>query len=67
MGAVVLNEKLAKSAIREYINLQKAINASLIEAAHISNQLDIPYELVKKIFHELAQEGFLSSIEYLPG
>ena len=65
MGAVVFNEKLAKSAIIEYIILQKAKNASLIEAAHVSNQLEIPYDLVKKIFHELAQEGLLSSIEYI--
>ncbi|OLS22917.1 MAG: hypothetical protein HeimC3_28600 [Candidatus Heimdallarchaeota archaeon LC_3] len=65
MSATVINEKLAKFAIKEYISLQKAKNASLIEAAHISNHLEIPYELVKKIFHELAQEGLLSSIEYI--
>ncbi|MHA1990036.1 MAG: hypothetical protein ACW981_17715 [Candidatus Hodarchaeales archaeon] len=66
MGAVVFNEKLAKQAIKEYILLQKTKNASLIEAAHVSTQLEIPYALVKEIFYQLAQEGIFSSIEYIP-
>ncbi|MHA1982855.1 MAG: hypothetical protein ACW967_00780 [Candidatus Hodarchaeales archaeon] len=66
MSAVVFNEKLAKQVIKEYILLQKTKNTSLIEAAHVSTKLEIPYNLVKEIFYQLAQEGIFSSLEYIP-
>jgi DNA-binding IscR family transcriptional regulator len=62
----VFNEKIVEQAIREYISEQKNKKATLIEAAHVATQLELPYELVKEIFHKLAREGILSSLEYIP-
>lgn len=66
MNTNILNEKIAKQSIKEFIAQQKMANKTVVEAANISEKLQIPYSLVKEIFQELVDEGYLSSLEYIP-